>query len=112
MKNAQENLIAFQAVLEGANLKLGSVISDINGKSSIDILKSIISGNTDPIFLSDLACGVARNKIPELQKALKDNIKEHQVIMLRHQLEHVEILSRILSELDEDIKKPKLALSR
>lgn len=102
-----------QAVLEGANLKLGSVISDINGKSSINILKSIISGNTDPIFLSDLACGTARNKIPELQKALKGNIKEHQIIMLRHQLDHVEILSGILSELDEDIKKkPNLALSR
>jgi len=33
--------------------------------------------------------------------------------MLRHQLDHVEILSGIISELDEDIKKkPKLAIGR
>lgn len=99
-----------QAVLEGANIKLGSVISDINGKSGINILKAIISGNTDPILLSELAQGLARNKIPELQKALKGSIKEHQIIMLKHQMDHIETLSSIISELDEDIKKkPKTA---
>lgn len=102
-----------QAVLEGANIKLGSVISDINGKSGVNILKAIISGNTDPISLSKLACGIARNKIPELQKALKGSVKNHQIIMLRHQLDHIETLTKIISELDEDIqKKLKLAQNK
>ncbi|MBV7273939.1 hypothetical protein I6U48_13610, partial [Clostridium sp. PL3] len=39
----------------------------------------------------------ARNKIPELQKALKGNIKEHQVIMLRHQNEEKIIKKNIKS---------------
>ena len=113
IEERSRELNRIQAVLEGANLKLGSVISDINGKSSINILKAIISGNTDPILLSELARGTARNKIPELQKSLKGSIKEHQIIMLRHQLEHVEILTRIISELDGDIqKKLKLVLNK
>ncbi len=102
-----------QSVLEGANIKLGSIISDINGKSGISILKAIISGNTDPVSLSKLACGTARNKIPELQKALKGSVKDHQIIMLRHQLDHVENLTKIISELDEDIqKKTKINLEQ
>ncbi|EHE95177.1 hypothetical protein HMPREF9469_06039, partial [, partial [[Clostridium] citroniae WAL-17108] len=38
------------AVLEGCNIKLGSVITDISGKSGMAILKAIISGETDPMF--------------------------------------------------------------
>lgn len=46
-----------QAVLEGCNIKLGSVITDISGKSGMAILKAIISGETDPVVLSELAQG-------------------------------------------------------
>ncbi len=73
-----------QSVLEGANIKISSVITDISGKTGITILKSIVSGNTDPVSLSKLACGIARNKIDELQRALKGSIQEHQRVMLNH----------------------------
>lgn len=94
-----------QAVLEGANLKLDNVILDISGKSGIAILNAIVNGNTDTISLSELAQGRAKEKTLELQKALKGRIKEHQMLMLRHQLEHVEALSNLISELDDDIKQ-------
>lgn len=38
-----------QAVLEGCNVKLSSVITDISGKSGMTILKAIVSGETDPV---------------------------------------------------------------
>ena len=41
-----------QAVLEGCNVKLSSVITDISGKSGMTILKAIVSGETDPVVLS------------------------------------------------------------
>lgn len=59
-----------QAVLEGCNVKLSSVITDISGKSGMTILKAIVSGETDPVVLSELAEGRARDKIPEMQKSL------------------------------------------
>lgn len=94
-----------QTVLEGCNIKLGSVITDISGKSGMAILKAIISGETDPVILSDLAEGRARNKLEEMQKALHGRISEHQRKMLEHQLRHIESITSLITGLDEDIKK-------
>lgn len=94
-----------QAVLEGANIKLGSVLRDISGKSGMEMLGAIIEGTTDPIVLSGLARGRAKEKIPELQRALRGSIREHQMQMLRHQVEHITFLSEQIEKLDEEIKK-------
>lgn len=94
-----------QAVLEGCNIKLSSVITDISGKSGISILNAIISGETDPVILSELAEGRARNKLQEMQKALQGRISEHQRKMLKHQLGHIESITSLIADLDEDIKK-------
>nr|WP_054740173.1 hypothetical protein [Cellulosilyticum ruminicola] len=72
-------------------LRFSSVITDISRKTGITILKSIVSGNTNLVSLSQLACGIAHNKIDELQCALKGSIQEHQRVMLNHQLEHIEM---------------------
>lgn len=94
-----------QAVLEGCNVKLSSVITDISGKSGMTILKAIVSGETDPVVLSELAEGRARDKIPEMQKSLQGRISEHQQKMLKHQLVHIESLTALIMDLDADIKK-------
>ena len=94
-----------QAVLEGCNIKLGSVITDISGKSGMAILKAIIYRETDPVVLSELAEGRARNKLLEMRKALQGRVLEHQQKMLSHQLGHIESLTSLISDLDEDIKK-------
>lgn len=103
-ERAQE-LNRIQAVLEGCNIKLGSVITDISGKSGMTILKAIISGETNPVVLSNLAEGRAKNKLEEMNKALNGRVQDHQKLMLRHQLDHIDSLSSIISDLDEDIKK-------
>jgi transposase len=41
--------------LEDANLKLGSVLSDVLGKSGRAILHAIIAGESDPEKRADLA---------------------------------------------------------
>ena len=94
-----------QAVLEGCNVKLSSVITDISGKSGMTILKAIVSGETDPVVLSELAEGRARDKIPEMQKSLQGRISEHQQKMLKHQLVNIESLTALIMDLDADIKK-------
>ncbi len=101
-----------QAVLEGANIKLGSVVTDISGKTGMGILHAIITGKTNEEALSELAKGSLRNKIPELQRALKGTIGFHQMQMLKLQLEHIDFLSKSIEEMDEDIKKKqKIAMN-
>ena len=94
-----------QAVLEGANIKLSSIVTDISGKSSMEILRAIIDGKSDVEYLCSLAKGSLKGKIPELKKALTGSIGVHQVQMLKLQLDHIDFLSKSISEMDEDIKK-------
>src|SRR5215204_3799863 len=53
-----------QKTLEGANIKLGDVATDIMGLSSRQMLASIASGETDAAALAELAQGKLRNKRP------------------------------------------------
>ncbi len=94
-----------QAVLEGANIKLASVVSDISCKSSMAMLRAIIQGTTDVEVLSGFAEGKLIHKIPELRKALKGSIRFHQMQMLKLQMEHIDFLTKSIEEMDEDIKK-------
>ncbi len=94
-----------QKVLEGANIKLGSVASDILGKSGRSILKAIISGTDDPSLLADMAQGRLKNKMAELKRALRGLLGEHQRMLLSTQMRHIEFLDQEIEGLSEEIKK-------
>jgi transposase len=78
--------------LEDANIKLGSVASDILGKSGRAMLRAILAGERDTEKLADLAKGVMRRKIPQLIKALQGHWTEHHTFMVRHLLDHLSYL--------------------
>ena len=48
--------------LEGANLKLGAVASDVLGVSGREMLAALLAGTTDPAVLADLARGALRDE--------------------------------------------------
>ena len=94
-----------QAVLEGANIKLSSIVTDISGQSSMAILHSLVSGNTNAEQLSNLAKGHLIKKIPQLQRALRGSVGQHQMQMLKFQLNHIDFLTHSIEEMDSEIKK-------
>lgn len=94
-----------QSTLESANIKLSSVVSDINGKSSMAILNAIASGLTDPESLAQLARGTLSLKVDLLVRALRGSLGQHQISLLTFQLQHVDFLTQQIEALDEDIKK-------
>ena len=55
-------------MLERANIKLASVVSDISGMSSQRILRALIEGTDDPAVLAQLAKGGMKQKIGETKK--------------------------------------------
>ncbi len=59
-----------QKLLEGANIKLSSVVTDIMGVSARAMLAEIVTGQTDAALMADLARGRMRNKIPELGEGI------------------------------------------
>ena len=81
-----------QKLLEGANIKLSSVASDIMGVSARAMLAEIVAGQTDAELMADLARGRMRSKIPELEKALTGIVQPHHRFVLAQQLEHIDFL--------------------
>ena len=101
-KSAVANRI--QKVLEDANIKLGSVASDVWGVSGRDMREAIIAGATDPEKLADLARRRLRAKIPELQLALCGRVTDHHRFLLRLLLEHVTHLEGLSAQLSSRIE--------
>lgn len=100
-----------QKVLEGANIKLGSVISEINGKSSRQMLDMLVDGYTDVHAIADKALRQMRKKIPQIEEALQGFIGEHQRVMLRLMLQHIDILDAQILSLDQEIQKKMIPVS-
>lgn len=94
-----------QKVLEDANLKLGSVLSDVLGQSGRAILEALIGGETDPQKLAELARGTARKKRAELVDALHGRIRDHHRRLLKVHLELVAALEFALAEIDAAVGK-------
>ncbi|MHB1954138.1 MAG: IS110 family RNA-guided transposase [Sulfobacillus sp.] len=92
-----------QKVLEGANVKLGSVISDVLGVTGHRILTALANGETDPRQLADLADHRIRASRETLIAALTGLVNAHQRLMLRVQLQHVAFLDRQLTALSQEI---------
>lgn len=92
-------------LLEDANLKLTSVVSDVRGASSYAILQALIAGQEDPEALADLAKARLRDKIPQLVAALQGRVREHHRYMLREVLEHIDELNRRIHSLNLRIQE-------
>ena len=74
-----------QKVLEGANIKLGSVISDVLGVSGTRILHALARGETDPAQLAALADDRLRATADDLTRALDGLMASHQQFLLTAQ---------------------------
>jgi hypothetical protein len=92
-------------VLEDANLKLGSVLSDVLGQSGRAMLQAIIAGEDDPERLAELALGTARKKKAALIEALRGRITPHHRALLKLHLGLVDALESALEEVDRNVGK-------
>lgn len=94
-----------QKVLEQANIKLGSVATNVLGVSGRAMLRALIAGETDGATLAELAKGKLIAKKEELTKALTGRLKEHQRLILRELVDHVEYLERAIDRLSLRIEE-------
>ena len=92
-----------QKVLEGANIKLGSVVSDIMGVSAKEMLRAIADGEEDPEVLSNFARRTMKKKKEDLKLALKGYISPHQRMMLKTILTHIDFLTEQIDTLDQEV---------
>lgn len=89
--------------LEDANIKLGTVASDVFGASGRAMLRALMSGESDVEALADLSKGVLRRKIPQLQRALEGRVTQHHRAMLSVHWKQLEFLERQIADLETQI---------
>ena len=91
-----------QKVLEGANIKLAAVATDIMGTSGRDILAALVEGGSEATTLAQLARGRMREKIPQLEQALAGQFRTHQRFIVAQQLAHIDFLDDVIERVSAE----------
>jgi transposase len=94
-----------QKTLEGANIKLGAVATDVLGVSGREMLAALVAGTNDPAGIAALAQGKLRHKLPELERALTGRVGAHQRFMLAKQLAHLDALDELIEQVSAEVQE-------
>jgi transposase len=92
-----------QKTLEGANIKLASVATDILGVSGRQILAALLAGTTAPAGLAELAKGRLRAKLAELEQALTGSFNAHERFLVARQLAHIDFLDESIEQVSAEV---------
>ncbi len=92
-----------QAVLEDANVKLASVVTDVRGVSARAILEALLAGETDPTLLAELARGRLRTKREQRARAVVGRFSAHHAFLLTAHLSHLDYLEEAMERVSTEI---------
>jgi len=92
-------------LLESGNIKLASVATDVFGVSGRLMLRALTEGKATPQEMAELAKGLLRKKLPELELALEGKFEEHHRFLLLLQLKRVQAAEEDLAVLERRIQE-------
>ncbi len=102
-KNREVNRL--QHTLEGGNIKLSSVATDVMGKSGREILEALLTDKADPDVMTEMAKGRLRTKLPALREALAGRFGPHQRFLVARHLAHIDYLDEAIAEVMAEIEE-------
>lgn len=97
-----------QKTLEGANIKLAAVITDVTGVSGQKILDALVNGEEDPAKLADLAHGRVQKKREALERSLVGQLSPVLRFVVQRQLRHIHELDDLIAECDAEVEQRML----
>ena len=92
-----------EKVLEDANLKLSSVISDVLGKGGRAVLQALVDGHSDPERLASCITTRVKASRGELLEALRGRVSVHHRFMLRLHLAHIDALDQAIAAIEKEV---------
>lgn len=92
-----------QKVLEDANIKLSSVVSDITGMSARAILDALAAGETDPQVLASLVKTRIKATRVEIVEAVRGHVRPQHRFLLKLHLDQIDALDRSIAALDKEV---------
>ncbi len=108
MKTVQARTSEIQRLgkaLESAGIKLGSVASELTGKSATAMIEALIDGERRGRVLADLALGRMRTagKLADLSQALTGRFTEHHALLCRLHLDRIATFDAAVAGLEDKI---------
>lgn len=104
-REVSRHIQRLQNVLESANVKLSSVLSNILGQSGRRILVALIEGETDAVQLARLANPRVKAPPEALAEALTGRVTAHHRFLLEQHLSLINRLEESIGEFDRQIEE-------
>jgi transposase len=101
VRTAEKNRV--EKLLEDAQIKLSTVVSDVFGVSGREMLAALIAGEADPKALAQLARTRMRVKIPLLEEAFVGHFTNHHRFLLRTMLARIDETSADIAAVESQI---------
>jgi transposase len=93
-----------QRILEDANIKLSSVVSDTSGTVATKLIDGLISGRKDlEVLINECYHGKLAASKEELRKALTGRLTAHHVFMLKQMKSHIAYLESQIVLIDTEM---------
>ena len=105
VRDRSRTINRLQKVLEGANIKLASVVSDIDGVSARLMLEALVAGERDIEQLASLAKGRLKEKHAQLVQALSCRLQPHQSFLIAEHLAQIDYLEGAIERLSREIEE-------
>ena len=90
-------------LLETANIKLGTVVTHLDGVSGRAILSALAAGESDPAKLAALARGTLRTKSAQLAAVLEGRVTVHHRFLLGQLLAQLDHAASLIAACDQQI---------
>jgi transposase len=91
------------AVLDTANLKLSSVFTDLFGKSGIEFVKGLTSGQAIESIISGTANRWIKERAEEIKQAVKGTLGATQAFVIKECLEVIKAMDSRINNIDAEI---------
>ncbi|MBU5445694.1 IS110 family transposase [Paenibacillus sp. MSJ-34] len=104
VQNVTQEKNRIHKILQDANLKLATFITDIFGVSGRALLESIVNGEVlDEHQIRNMVKTQLKRKVPELIQALNGRLRVHHRRMIKRHLDHIAFLEQEIKELEDEI---------
>ncbi|NLC07840.1 MAG: IS110 family transposase [Syntrophomonadaceae bacterium] len=104
IQDATQEKNRIHKILQDANIKITSYLSDIFGVSGRNIIESVINGERiTPEKISLMVKGQVKNKVPQLVDALNGRLRRHHRDMMRFSWNHLMYLEKTVADIEEQI---------
>lgn len=100
-----KHILYMQKALTQMNIQLGQVLSDLTGKTGLEILRTIVAGEHDPKVLAKLRHGRCQHSEADIIKALTGHYRKEHLFVLKQALAMFDTFSERLKECDQEIER-------